>query len=78
MSNSSKSNQICPICNRSLLIEKNNCIPFCSLRCQNIDLGNWLSDSYRIPVLSTDEDEFDLEDNEEARYRQIKDPENIN
>jgi endogenous inhibitor of DNA gyrase (YacG/DUF329 family) len=23
--------------------------PFCSFRCQTIDLGNWLSEEYRIP-----------------------------
>ncbi len=23
--------------------------PFCSFRCQTIDLGNWLSEAYRIP-----------------------------
>lgn len=23
--------------------------PFCSERCRTIDLGNWLSDAYRIP-----------------------------
>jgi endogenous inhibitor of DNA gyrase (YacG/DUF329 family) len=24
--------------------------PFCSARCKSIDLGRWLSESYRIPV----------------------------
>mgnify|MGYP000240479993 FL=1 len=23
--------------------------PFCSSRCQQIDLGNWLSEAYRVP-----------------------------
>lgn len=28
--------------------------PFCSFRCQTIDLGNWLSEEYRIPVHDDD------------------------
>jgi len=28
--------------------------PFCSFRCQTIDLGNWLSEEYRIPMRDDD------------------------
>lgn len=28
--------------------------PFCSFRCQTIDLGKWLSEEYRIPGESVD------------------------
>jgi endogenous inhibitor of DNA gyrase (YacG/DUF329 family) len=31
--------------------------PFCSPRCQDIDLGRWLSGSYAIPVQDHDDDE---------------------
>ena len=30
--------------------------PFCSARCADVDLGNWLSDRYAVPV-AEDEDE---------------------
>lgn len=30
--------------------------PFCSPRCRKIDLGRWLSGSYRVPVIEDDED----------------------
>lgn len=41
---------VCPICKRELtgapeLLELR---PFCSRRCKQIDLGNWLSERYRI------------------------------
>lgn len=31
--------------------------PFCSARCQMLDLGGWLGESHRIPGLEMDEDE---------------------
>lgn len=41
----------CPICSQKLTPDsKDNYIPFCSSRCKTIDLGNWLSDNYRIPI----------------------------
>jgi len=37
----------CPICHQGT--EKSQRFyPFCSSRCQQIDLGQWLSDSYKI------------------------------
>lgn len=77
MPHSPQSHQLCPICNRPFSTGGNNYIPFCSLRCQTIDLGNWLSDNYRIPVISTDEDEFDAEDTETFINDDIQDPENL-
>jgi uncharacterized protein len=39
----------CPICKKSVeLSPKNRFRPFCSERCQLIDLGKWASDEYRI------------------------------
>lgn len=38
--------------------------PFCSERCTQLDLSNWLNEEYRVPVVETDdfdEDEFDQE-----------------
>ncbi len=37
--------------------EGNPSRPFCSARCKLIDLGNWASGSYRVPVRSEDEQE---------------------
>ena len=36
--------------------------PFCSPRCQDIDLGRWLSGSYAIPVQDHDDDEDGMGD----------------
>jgi uncharacterized protein len=40
----------CPICSRPAPPRtQNDAAPFCSARCKQIDLGNWLSDRYRVP-----------------------------
>jgi len=53
----------CPICKRVLTDAPENHAPapFCSARCKMIDLGNWLSEAYRIPV-SRDEPAQDVDD----------------
>ena len=40
----------CPICKREIKDAPDDLPsrPFCSARCKTIDLGNWLSESYRI------------------------------
>jgi endogenous inhibitor of DNA gyrase (YacG/DUF329 family) len=37
----------CPICGKPATPDN---YPFCSPRCQDVDLNRWLSDSYRIPT----------------------------
>ena len=37
----------CPICGKPATQAN---YPFCSSRCQDIDLNRWLSDSYRAPT----------------------------
>jgi len=37
----------CPICGKPASQAN---YPFCSPRCQDIDLNRWLSDSYRVPT----------------------------
>jgi endogenous inhibitor of DNA gyrase (YacG/DUF329 family) len=55
----------CPICKKTLETAPDDFEPrpFCSTRCKMVDLGNWLSEAYRIPLSggrSTDEhDESD-------------------
>ncbi len=39
----------CPICRSDCAWEGNPYRPFCSERCQLIDLGNWIDERYRIP-----------------------------
>ena len=46
----------CPSCRKTTASDHNPWRPFCSERCQLIDLGQWLSEGYRISV---DEDEAD-------------------
>jgi len=53
----------CPICKTVLenVADDYDSRPFCSARCKLVDLGNWLSDSYRIPTAERPEgsdDEF--------------------
>ena len=37
----------CPICGKPQVAEYR---PFCSRRCADVDLGRWLTESYRIPA----------------------------
>ncbi len=54
----------CPICKRVLADapDDHGPRPFCSPRCKLIDLGNWLSEAYRIPLSSRDEGAQDSDD----------------
>lgn len=39
----------CPICHRPVPWEGNTFRPFCSERCQLLDLGAWAGEEYRVP-----------------------------
>ena len=41
-----KSSSNCPICGRR---SSEATLPFCTPRCQEVDLGRWLTGVYRIP-----------------------------
>lgn len=43
----------CPLCRRETTWDDNTWKPFCSERCQTIDLGNWATESYRVPLVET-------------------------
>ena len=46
-------NASCPICQRTMegrTRAELPWLPFCSERCKTIDLGRWLSGTYRIPA----------------------------
>lgn len=56
----------CPRCGQpSLFSDENLFRPFCSERCKIIDLGDWATEKYSIPIeknenfTSSEEDEFE-------------------
>lgn len=52
----------CPQCRREATWQDNPWRPFCSERCQLIDLGRWVSGDYRIQLFEDpDEVKLDLE-----------------
>ncbi len=51
----------CAICGRPSLAAFT---PFCSKRCADADLANWLGEKYAIPVAQQSSDEFDGEETE--------------
>jgi endogenous inhibitor of DNA gyrase (YacG/DUF329 family) len=42
----------CPICKQVIEAAPDDFgpRPFCSTRCKMVDLGNWLNETYRVPV----------------------------
>ncbi|HEY8572822.1 DNA gyrase inhibitor YacG [Phenylobacterium sp.] len=50
----------CPICRKPAVAEYR---PFCSRRCADVDLQKWLTGSYAVPAVESDEgaqdDDFD-------------------
>jgi len=57
-----KKNICCPTCNKKdTWTDQNSFKPFCSERCKLIDLGEWASDTRRIPGETILPDDFDDE-----------------
>ena len=53
----------CPQCGKKIEYSLENAFrPFCSERCRLIDLGEWASESYKIPVKNV---EFDTSADDE-------------
>jgi uncharacterized protein len=48
----------CPTCGKMFEPEESEAMPFCSVRCRQVDLGRWLDERYSIP-LERIEDESD-------------------
>lgn len=46
----------CPTCGKKPVLPH---IPFCSRRCSQLDLGNWLNEAYFIPS-------YDLQDDDDT------------
>ncbi|MCX7184170.1 MAG: DNA gyrase inhibitor YacG [Nitrosospira sp.] len=54
----------CPQCGRVIVWDSaNRYRPFCSERCKMIDLGQWATESYRIPETEKQED-WEIKDKE--------------
>jgi uncharacterized protein len=53
----------CPICKKVLVDAPDDFgpRPFCGTPCKMIDLGNWLSEAYRIPASSSEDGAHDDE-----------------
>jgi endogenous inhibitor of DNA gyrase (YacG/DUF329 family) len=49
----------CPICGKAVVQDYR---PFCSRRCADVDLGRWLTESYRIPADEGEDDETEPDD----------------
>ena len=45
----------CPTCGKSVEWKDNQFRPFCSERCQLVDLGRWVEGEYRVPGESSGE-----------------------
>ncbi len=50
----------CPICGKPASPEHK---PFCSKRCADIDLGRWLTESYKLPQKPEDDGEDEQKTN---------------
>jgi hypothetical protein len=55
----------CPTCGKSFDPQASRALPFCSLRCWQIDLGRWLNEDISIPVSDlSDEDSLRPDESE--------------
>ncbi|MCG8650098.1 MAG: DNA gyrase inhibitor YacG [Pirellulales bacterium] len=41
--------RVCPACGQKFLADESKSMPFCSPRCQLIDLGRWLEEDIGVP-----------------------------
>jgi endogenous inhibitor of DNA gyrase (YacG/DUF329 family) len=59
----------CPTCRKETAWENNPHRPFCSERCQLIDLGAWTEGRYRIPGDKIEDDFFDSDEEEDEKKK---------
>ncbi len=55
----------CPVCSKASIKEFK---PFCSARCQDADLGNWVMEKYRVATPEEPEDMLAPPDEEDQNY----------
>jgi uncharacterized protein len=58
MSKSAPASQRCPLCRKPAVAAH---APFCSARCRDRDLLNWLGEAYAVPGPPADPDETPLD-----------------
>lgn len=51
----------CPVCDQPFEYASSPSRPFCSVRCQQIDLGRWLDEKYGVPYEGREEDEVEMD-----------------
>lgn len=64
----------CPGCSHQTIWKDNPWRPFCSERCQLIDLGKWVSGEYRVPVFEDADELSEQSDAETQSDPGIPDP----
>jgi uncharacterized protein len=47
----------CPVCDQPLDPKTSAALPFCSMRCKQIDLGRWLDERHSMPIERPYEDD---------------------
>ena len=77
-SNSSNARKVkCPQCGLlALYAPENPARPFCSDRCKLIDLGEWASEGYKVPIQKHEYNEKELEQLYEALSKEEASEEN--
>ncbi len=45
----------CPTCGQKFDSDKSPAMPFCSVRCRQIDLGRWLNEDISIPFRESED-----------------------
>jgi endogenous inhibitor of DNA gyrase (YacG/DUF329 family) len=56
----------CPKCGKESTYAGNPFRPFCSERCQLIDLGGWLTGSYSVPAVKEEDEDGQPESSEKT------------
>ncbi|HZI59436.1 MAG TPA: DNA gyrase inhibitor YacG [Pyrinomonadaceae bacterium] len=54
----------CPTCGKPAEWKDNEYRPFCSVRCQLVDLGKWVEGEYRVPGESLPSEQTERPDEE--------------
>lgn len=57
----------CPVCGKSFDPDQSESLPFCGLRCKQVDLSRWLGEQYGLPYESEEEPDVDGRSNGDSR-----------
>ena len=66
----------CPTCKIRIEYEGNPHRPFCSDRCRLIDIGEWASESFKVPICPHQSAENESESEFQTKTTHEKDPKN--